>query len=256
MAAVKAVRQVVHALWALSRAQLPLVEQAVAEASLFLDWVDEIVERLAGRPTSAGPGETLHVVIGPERGYAGSLARRMLACVPPEGALGLVGQRLADAAHERPELARRVLFTLPAAVTHDEADELAQRVAEALLGHARTHHVELHYPRAGEREPTRVVLLAGAREPAADPPDSYSPIETLLAAAVHESVAGRITVGLIEALRAEIMARIAAVDRARLACDAKLEELEHAWRQARQERITNELLESGTARLAATSSTR
>jgi len=246
--AVKAVRQITHALWALSRAQLPLVERTVAEASEFLDWVDDMVERLAGRPVPGRSRASLHVVIGPERGYSGSLARDIVSTIPRDGALGLVGRRLTELAAEDAQLAGRVLFELPAAMTPDEPEGVAEALAEVILQHAHDMHVVLHYPRPGHRKLTRVVILAGAREPQASPPDSYSPLKDVLAAAVRESVRGRLTIGIAEALCAEVVARIAATERARKACDQRFEELERIWRVAQRERITSELLEISAGR--------
>lgn len=246
--AVRAVRQVTHALWALSSAQLPLVERAVAEASEYLDWVDDMVERLAGRAVPSHSRGSLHVVIGPERGYSGSLARDVVAAIPKRGALGLVGRRLAELAREERDLAGRIRFELPAALTPDEPENVAELLAAAVLQHAEGLHVVLHHPRAGRRGVARAVILAGAREPIGARPDSYSPLETVLAAAVRESVRGRLTIGVAEALRAEVAARVAATDRARKACDQRIELLEQSWRAAQRERITTELLEINASR--------
>lgn len=243
MTAVSAVRQVVHALWALSRAQLPLVEQVAAQAHTWVDWVDEVVERLAGRPAPRVAQPTLHVVLGPERAYVGPLARHVLAAVPREGSVGLVGRRLAEAAIGDANLEGRLQFALPGASTHDEHELVARAVAEAVLSYAPERHVVLHYPRMGRDELTRVVLLAAAREPAPLPPDTYSPVTVVLDQALREALTGRLAVGVIEALQAEVAARIAAAEQARSACDKRLDELADEWRAARQERITNELLE-------------
>jgi F0F1-type ATP synthase gamma subunit len=257
MIAVEAVRQIMHALWALSRAQLPTIERALAEVSAYLDWVDQLVERLAGRPvparTSSAAGEravvapehTLHVVIGPERGYSGALAREVLTSIPRRGAIGVVGRRLAELVRDEPELVPAIRFELPAASTPDETETLAETLAEAVLEHARQGHVELHHPRAGQSGLARQVILATARESAPGPPDSYSSLESVLEAAVRESVGGRLALAISEALRAEVVARIVATERARTACDERLEELRRSWRVAEQERTTSELIELG-----------
>jgi F0F1-type ATP synthase gamma subunit len=248
MHAVQAVRQVTHALWALSSAQLPLVEEAVAQASEYLDWVDAMVEHLAGRPVPGPTHGTLHVVIGPERGYSGSLGRDVLGAIPSQGALGLVGRRLIELASESHSTAARLRFALPAATTPDEPESIAEAVAEAVLQRADDTHVVLHHPRAGQRGLSRSVILAGAREARPAPPDSYSPLATVLGAAVRESVRGRLTIGVAEALRAEVVARIAATERARKACDQRVEELEQLWRVAQRERTTTEVLELSAIR--------
>ncbi len=251
MSAVTAVGQVVHAIWALARAQLPLVEQASADASAYLDWVDEVVARLAGAPLPRTTRNRLYVILGPERPYCGALSRRVLAQLPADGSVGLVGSRLVESAMRRPGLVSRTLFTLPGAVSHDEHDEIAHRIAEAVLFHASQSHVELLYPRGGGSTLRTVVLLAGEREPVRQAPETWSPLREVLAQAVKESVASRLAVGVAEALRAEVRARIMAAEMAHGACDRKLDELREAWRIARQEQITNELIEVVAGRQAA-----
>lgn len=249
--AVTAVGQVVHAIWALARAQLPLAERASADATAYLDWVDEIVERLAGAPVPRPTQHTVHVVLGPERAYAGALPRRVLAQIPDDGFVGLVGSRLIESAMQRAELEPRILFTLPGAVSHDEHDEIARRIAEAVLFNASQSHVELHYPRGGGSTLHRVVLLAGQREPVGRAPETWSPLPGVLAFAVRESIASRLAVGVAEAFRTEVRARIVAAEMAHGACDRRLAELHQAWRIARQEQITNELIEVVSGRQAA-----
>ncbi len=253
ISAVTAVGQVVHAIWALARAQLPLAEQASAQASAYLDWVDEIVERLAGAPLPEHSRSRLYVVLGPERAYCGSLPRRVLAQVPAAGYLGIVGSRLIESVSRRPELIARTLFNLPGAVTHDEHDAIAHRIAEAVLLHGGGSHVELYYPRSGGSTLHRVVLLAGEREPVRSPPETWSPLQAVLGEAVREAIASRLAVGVAESLRAEVHFRILAAEKARGASDRKLAELQQAWRVARQEQITNELLEVVAGRQAALS---
>jgi hypothetical protein len=228
----------------LARAQLPLVEAAAQEATAYLDWADSIVERLAGAPLPAHPKALLVVVLGPERPYCGALPRQIADAIPDSGELGLVGQRLCEAALADPLIARRVRFQLPGATTHDEHEEVGRQVALAVLEHHADRQVELVYPRRDARSLERRVLLAGTRAAALAPPDTYAPLVEVLDRAVTEALSGRLAVGVVEALHAEVLARIAAADRARGACDRKLEELGLAWRVARQERITNELLEA------------
>lgn len=251
ISAVTAVGQVVHAIWALARAQLPLAEQASADAGAYLDWVDEVVTRLAGAPLARTTRDRLYVVLGPERPYCGALPRRVLAQVPADGFIGFVGSRLVESAMRRPGLVARTLFTLPGAVSHDEHDEIAHRIAEAVLFHATRSHVELLYPRGGGSTLCTVVLLAGEREPVRRAPETWSPLPDVLAQAVKESIASRLAVGVAEALLAEVRARIIAAEMARGACDRKLDELREAWRIARQEQITNELIEVVAGRQAA-----
>lgn len=243
MLVVRAVRQIVHAIWALARAQLPLAEKAAADATTYLDWVDQVTARLAGRPRHLPAAETFFVVIGPQRAYCGGLPRKVAHAIPPDGELGLVGARLIEIASELPEVAPRVRFALPSAATHDEHEETSRALAEAVLTHARHRVVELLYPVSVDGALRSVVLLAGPREALPSPPDHYAPLPALVGAAVSEGVGGRLSVGLAEALRAETLARIAASERAKTACDASIDELQREWRVARQQEITAEILE-------------
>jgi len=251
LTAITSVRQVVNAIWALARAQLPLVERARADAATWLAWVDEVVARLAGPSPARRALPVFRVVLGPERPWCGSLHRQLLDQVPGDGPLGLVGQRLSDALLERPGLAARVRFELPGAVTPEDAEPTARRVAEAALEHAKGHTVELWAPRGREAKLVPVVLLGGERAPVALPPETLTPLPQVLAAAVQASAASWLTVGLVEALYAEVRARAAAAEAARTACDRQLEAVTQAWRVARQEAITSELLELLAGRQAA-----
>lgn len=249
--AVGAVHHVVQAIWALARAQLPRVEEAAAEASTYLDWVNQIVDRLAGAPRSGPARGWLCVLMGPERPFCGALARQILLQAPKEGALGLVGSRLAELAALDPALTARIRFSLPGAVSHEEHEAVGQAVAEAVLRHGAGMQVEVLHPRGGGTMLHRVVLLSGEREPAWNPPETYSAYAEVLGAAVAEAVAGRLAIGAIEALRSEVRARVLAADAARRACEARLEELNQDWRVARQDQITNELIEVIAGRAAA-----
>jgi len=251
--AVSAVRQVIHAIWALARAQLPLVEEAVAEASIYLDQVDDVVAVLAGppRPRAEPAQAALSVILGPERPYCGSLPRQILAQVPKTGRVGLAGERLWELASGDAELSARVVFHLPGAVTHEDPEEVSRNLAEAVLAHAGQAEVDLLYPREGGHQLTCVRLLTGPREPIAYPPETLSPLEDVLREAVIASITGRLAVGTAEALRSEVRARSAAAEAAKRASDERLEELRKGLAVARQEQITGELLEVVAGRQAA-----
>lgn len=252
IAAIQAVDRVVRAIWALARAELPRAAAAVAQASAYLDAVDEVVERLVGAHAPAHEERSLSVVFGPERPYSGALSARLLAQLPPSDILGFVGQRLAEEARADRSLGRRIAFTLPGATSSDEHEALAPVIAAEVLAHAvspRTR-VDVLYPRGGGAKLYRAVLLSGTRQPALLVPDTYSPPELVLERALGESIAGRLVVALAEALHSEVKARANAADRARRACEDRLEELERALRAERQEQITNELLEIVSGRRA------
>lgn len=249
IAAVSSVRQVVSAIWALARAQLPLIEQASAEASAYLQWVDEVVERVAGAPGEGRGGPSLTVVLGPERPYCGALPRSVAEQLPPEGELGIVGRRLAEALEFDRAVQQRVRFSVSGPATHDDAETVARAVAEEVLALAPGRAVTVLCPRLGARGLQRVTLLGGERSSVGIVPETLSPVAEVLAASVHEAASSWLTVLLMQSLLVEVRARVVAAEAARVACDRQLEEIRGAWRVARQEAITSEILEvvSGTS---------
>lgn len=247
LAAVGAVEQVMRAVWALARAQLPLAEAAAADASAHLDWVHAVIDRLAGPPAPVEHAHTLWVVIGPERALCGPLARMHLDAIPRAGDVGLVGTRLWEVAEQDLDLAPRVGFRLPAATTPDEIPQRAEALAREILARSHERAVVLLHAGAGAAVVTSR-LLTGPRALADDPPETFLPPEEVLAAAVTEVVSGRLAVALADALRAEVRARLTAADAARRAAERDLDALRHQWRVLRQESITQELVELTTGR--------
>jgi F-type H+-transporting ATPase subunit gamma len=244
-----AVRQIVQAVWALARAQLPRVERAAAEAAHYLDWVDAVVDNIAGPPHLAD-GERLTVILGPERAFCGGLPHQLLDQAPA-GWLGLVGRRLSEAAHLRPELMKRVRFELPGVAHTGELARAANEVAVAILAHRDLEQVEVWHPIAGGARLKPVVLLAGTRALVESPPETYSTAEQILEAAIREGVRSHLLIGLVESMRSEVRARLALSESARLACDRRAESLTTTLRVLRQEEITLELAELAAGRLAA-----
>lgn len=249
LGSVSAVQQVMRAVWALARAQQPQVEAAAAEASAYLDVAEQIIERLAGKPTEdeAEAGEMLTVIVGPERPFCGPLARMIVDQLPTDGQIGLAGHRLHEAVAQDPELDARVVFRVPAASTPDEIGARADQLAAAILEAAPSTVVVLHPDRGGP-ELHRSILLAGSREPVEEPPETFLPAKHVLEAAILEAVAGRLAVALVEALRAEVRARLVASEAARSACDRNIAELTQHWRALRQSAITEELIELTSGR--------
>ncbi len=243
-----AVAQVMNAVWALARAQQPAAEASAAEAATYLDQAERIIERLAGPPPDVDDSDVLHVLVGPERPFCGPLARTLLEQLPPAGRVGLVGARLAEVAALDPAMAARVVFTVPAAAMADEIPLCTEPIAAAILAHARAGAVHLLHPDAGTPRLRVGRLLTGPRPPAPRPPELLSPQGDVLEVAVQEAVAGRLAVGLAEALRAEVAARLAATDAARRACQREVDDLTQQWRILRQESITMELIELSAAR--------
>lgn len=244
IAAAKAVGGVVHALWALSSSQLARVEATSSSASIYLDWVDEVVARLAGKPAPHVSAETLVVALGPERPFCGSLPTEIVRTLPRDTALGLCGTRLHQAIADQPDVAANVEFVVPGASSVDDLHGVTEQLAAAVLAHAKKRVVILSYPQIAAGTPRRVTLLSGARRPLPWRDfESYSSEMHLLEAAISESVIGRLRVGLAESLRAEIRARASAAESAKHAVERKMDELTSHLRQLHQERITRELTE-------------
>lgn len=169
MAAVGAVEQVMRAVGALALAQQAAAEEAASEASTWLSWVEELLARLAGEPVLGASTETLWVVVGPERPICGALPRTLLAQVPPDGVVGLVGGRLAEAAREVPGMVERTRFVVPAAATADELGHRAEALAGAILAHGQGRALVLMHPDQGGATLVRSVLVAGRRPPSERP---------------------------------------------------------------------------------------
>lgn len=247
--AVSAVGRAVEAILALSTAQLPRVEEMAAEGSAYLDRVDRLVTKLAGPPVArALDVETsLTVVVGPERPWCGALTARVLAEVPLHGELGLVGAQLIAS---RPDgWSPRVRFARPGAADPAELPTVTHDVAAAILAAAGDRQVELLYPVGPRGRVERAVLLPGARAPAEALPETWSPVEEVLAAAVTEAAIGRVEVALAETLRAEVEARVARSRAASQACRNRSEELTDLLRVLRQEEVTREVCELASASL-------
>lgn len=240
-AATSAVGSVVQAIWALASAELPRVDALAEQASVYLDWVDAVLERLAGPELVDTKHATLCVVLGPERSFCGAFPRQVAEAIPSEGALALVGHRLAEAATARDR--QRAAFVLAGPVSVDDLEPVADAVAAAVLSVADGHRVELLYP--VERGALRhAVLLSAPRTlPADERVGTYSDPASVLAAAVRHGVTGRLRVALAETLRTEVRARAAAAEAARNAVKDQLEALESRLRVIFQEQITSELVD-------------
>jgi F0F1-type ATP synthase gamma subunit len=250
IAAVDAVGGIVHALWALSRAQQAQVDALAVDAGAYLDWVDDVVDRLAGGLGPASGADALRVVLGPQRSFCGGLPRDIARSLDAESRYGLVGERLAEAVDAERTGPRRVAFRIRGPSSVQDIEEVGEAVARQILTHAEGAAVELIYPGTDQRTLRRVVLLTGTHHGRAQRDfETYSSVERLLDLAVAESVAGRGRVGLAEALRSEIRARVMAAEHARDTVSKQRDELANAQRVLSQEGITNEICELVASRL-------
>lgn len=242
-AAVSSVRQVMHALWAVSRANYARAERSTADSVTYYSWIDRIVERLAGPPLRGAPGPVLRVVLGPERALCGSLVSLLLKEIPPNQPVAVVGDHFLQSLPKR----TRAQFTHRGASNDAELEPVAHSLASRLLSHAKNKSVELVYARAATGEVHHELLLAPRRHIPECDYDSYTDHERLLTAALSQSLEGRIAHSLGQTLKAELSARIQTAHRARQACDDALEELTANWRALRQEQVTMELSEVSAA---------
>ncbi len=239
---VESAEKVMRAVWALARAQQPQVEAAAAHSTAYLDAAEAMVAQLAGAPAPIKPHEdVLWVLFGPERAFCGPLARVLLEQVPAVGAVGLVGQRLVTMAEQLPSLEARAVFRVRGAATPEDLGPRADAVATAVL-EAPHRTVVVLTPEPEGTQLHHTTLLAGARQPVSEPPETFLPAAAVLEAAMLEAVAGRLAVALAEALRVEVRARLIASEAARKACETQIGDLRHEWRMLRQGAITQELV--------------
>ncbi|MGF1465533.1 MAG: F0F1 ATP synthase subunit gamma [Sandaracinaceae bacterium] len=240
--ATDAVGGVVQAVWALSRAPLPRLDETVHDALAYYDEVDEVIDVLVGPPRIAAADEVLRVVIGPERSFCGVLPVRVRDQIPADGApLGIVGTRLADALGRRPSLRARQRFVIPAPGSVDDLGDAAERLCSAVLAAAEDRAVTVHHA-TGDGARLRGAVLLATRAPRDQPPvDRFSPLEVLVRDALHEAMTGRLYVALADALRTEVRWRVAATERARRAIEERKNLLDVARRVRAQERVTREL---------------
>lgn len=245
LSSVRAVSGIVQAIWALSKAQLAQVEEFSQEATLHLDWVDEVVARVAGPQLMPHPAAaTLHVVLGPARSFCGRLARDTARALPADGPLGICGQRLLDQVQARSELRTRIVFGLAGPSSVDDLESVSAQLAYEVLTHGQGRPVALLYPCVGASGLRSVSLLSGPRALRSHWDfEAYSSEERLLEVAVSESVTGHLRVGLAEALRSEVRARAAAAEAAKQAVERQRDALTSSLRVLQREQITAELAE-------------
>lgn len=245
IAAVESVGSIVNAMLALARAQLPEADAAAASATAYVDEIDRVIHRLA----EAVPFEAdqrLTIVLGPERPLCGALPRTVASAAYREpGAVALVGRRF----HEAYDLlgGPSPTFVLPGPTSVADIADAARALAGAVLEHASGMEIALLHPIQGAGQLHRTVLL-GAWVLRESSPPTFSPVADVLEAAIRESTTSRLRVALAETLRVEVAARVIAAEGARRAAEREEEELKRAWRVARHEQITSEILDLARSR--------
>lgn len=246
---VRSVHQIVHALGAVARAQLQPVEAAVAGARAYVEGIETTCARLTGAPLERPDRPVLSVLIGPQRALCGTLANDVLAHARRVGPLGLVGRRLIDVAEEG-KLSDRVVFGLDAARGVEDLEPACRILAEAVVAHGEGLQVELVHPGAERPRMVRAWLTAGAHVVGGSEARTYSPVEEVARRVLAETIEARLVLGLAEALRAEVRARLVVTENARRASLERRDAIAGALRRLRQEQVTTELLELVAGRAA------
>lgn len=237
------------------RAYADTLGTAIGEALALLDDVAP-----PGPAVDASPGG-LAVALCAEQGFAGNFSERVLDAVAamPERAAGvlLVGERGALHAAERSLPAD---WTTPMAAHLDEVPALAERLAEAV--YARLDDVPLtvtlvHALPGEAGTATRLVQrtllpfdyrrfpIAQRRQPPATQLDATTLIEALAGEYVYAELVEAIVLSLVAENEARLQAMIAAQGN----IDQRRDELTAAFNRARQDAITEEIVELSASRL-------
>ncbi|RDI18195.1 F-type H+-transporting ATPase subunit gamma [Pseudacidovorax intermedius] len=249
---VGALRAIASGQSAAARSALPAIEaHALTTRRALARLAASQVTATATAP--AGPG--LLLVIGASQGFAGAYPQRVAAAtlqgLAPDTGLLVVGRRTVQALLDR---GRRPLWSAdlpghPAAIP-----ALASEVTAALLAQAVEHPGPIHaiagLPGAGHA-PTVVRLFPP--EPVAPAQGMEPPLMTLAPAVLmtsllQEALFAAVARALMRGLEAEAAARMQAMAQARSNLQRRRNEVEAAYRQARQEQMTTEMIELASGR--------
>jgi len=246
--------EVVGALNAIASGQAAAARTAlaalVAHAQMLMQATDRLrVELAPPLPQINGPG--LLLVIGAAQGFSGAyparIAEAALTARREDMGLLVLGGRTEIALREH-GLAPLWSEDLPG---HPEAIlPLASRVTDALMA-------------LGSTYPGPIIAIVGAAHPEQPPetrrlfppdlpaPGSVSglpllltlPPTDLLQGLLQEALFAAVALALLQGVTAEATARLDAMARARNHLSERRQEVERAYLQARQEQITNEMIE-------------
>jgi F-type H+-transporting ATPase subunit gamma len=256
IAGITGLRGVVGAMRALAAAQLRRGEEGLASIRAYADIVrGALADALAmaaadARVTAPEPVDRqVAVVFGAEHGFTGAFHAAVLDAAATTAAAGaelwIAGARAAAAAAERRLEPARVL---PTATHWGGLERAAAEIAEALAGLAagdrRVSISLIHALHGGGVATSTVLPLDPAELERRGPlPLSYTGGAAMLERLSGEYLVAQIARAAIESFTAENHARLLTMDAAYRNIERKLDELERAERQRRQDEITEELLE-------------
>lgn len=257
LAGLDQIDDVVGALRAIASGQSAAARSALPAIEAHALTTRRAMARLAASQVTAtapaGPG--LLLVIGASQGFAGAYPQRVAAAtlqaLAPDTGLLVLGRRTVQALLDR---GRRPLWSTdlpghPAAIP-----ALASEVTAALLAQAVEHPGPIHaiagLPGAGHA-PAAVRLFPP--EPVAPARGMEPPLMTLAPAVLmtsllQEALFAAVARALMRGLEAEAAARMQAMAQARSNLQRRRNEVEAAYRQARQEQMTTEMIELAAGR--------
>ena len=259
LAAIEEIGDVVGALRVIAAGRAAAAQGALAAISAYESQIRAALARLAAPPaTPPVEGAGMVIVIGAAQGFSGAypqrLAQTTLEKAPARAGYLIVGART------QAMLAGAGLDTLLAAdlpPTPADVPALASRITDILV-----HRAE-RYPGPilavsgrdlpGQPVELRRIWPPETEGPEAPPASGPAPVtslppEVLVAGLLEETLFSEVARALIEGLRVENLARVEAMARSAGNLKTRRTEMEHRFRQARQEQMTTELLELSTAR--------
>lgn len=248
--------QVVGALRAIASGQANAAQAALTAIRRYCATVDGALALALSAAPQAAKGPGLILVIGAAQGFSGAYPERIVAALhaawqPDIGILVLGARTLSTLSGA---IAQAVLWSdeLPAHI--EQIPALASRTTDALMALAGAHSGPILLV-AGRDRPGQPAEASPLWPPAlahreALPPLTTLPAADLAAALLTEALFARITLALTEAYRAENQARFEAMARAQSNLREKRREVQVLYQQARQEQMTNEMIELATGRFA------
>lgn len=241
---VGALRAIASGHTAAARAALTAIEAHAATVAAALETLGD---GALGMPAGAG----LVLVVGAAQGFSGAYPQRLLEAArtgaPPGAGLIVVGSRTLAMLEAEP------LFAADLPGHPREVPPLASRLTDAILTLSEAHPgpIRLIGGRDLPGQPVEARRLwppEGAQAPGARPVGTAAPLTTLpraalIEAVLHEALFAQVMLALIEGLRAESQARVEAMTRAQGNLKRKREEVGQDYARARQEQMTDELIE-------------
>ena len=246
--------QVVGALRAVASGQSNAAQGAVAAIRSYADTVTGALARVMTAVPAPPSGPGLVLVIGAAQGFSGAYPDRIAAAVlatwRPGAGLLVLGGRTLSMLDGPARQAIRWSDELPSHIGQIPA--LASRVTDAMLP------LTAQFPGpvtlvSGRDQPGQPATATPLWPPSVTPDTRPPPLTTLppadlAAALLAEALFASITLALTEGYRAENQARFEAMARAQSNLRSKRVEVQALYQQARQDQMTNEMIELATGR--------